>query len=47
MGFGGDHGQGKMRCVKNFIPRDSSGKKTSFLCYKKVHIDCDHDTYDV
>ena len=30
MVFGGDHGQGKIRCVTKFIPRDSGGKN-SFL----------------
>ena len=45
--FGGDHGQGKMRCVTKFIPRDSGGDKLLFYVIKNVHIDCDHDTYDV
>ena len=26
MVFGGDHGQGKIRCVTKFIPTDSGGK---------------------
>ena len=47
MVFGGDHGQGKMRCVTKFIPRDSGGKKLLSYVIKNAHIDCDHDTYDV
>ena len=47
MVFGGDHGQGKMRCVTKFIPRDSGGNKVISYVIKNAHIDVDHDTYDV
>ena len=47
MGFGGDHGQGKMRRVTQFIPRNSGGNKVLSYVIKNAHIDCDHDTYDV
>ena len=44
--FGEDHGQGKIRYVTKFIPRDSGGEFLSYVI-KNAHIDCDHDTYDV
>ena len=47
MVFDGDHGQGKMWCVTNFIPRDSRSRKILSYVIKNDHIDCDHDTYDV
>ena len=47
MVFGGDHDQGKMRCVTKFISRDSGGNKVLSYVVKNTHIDCDHDTYDV
>ena len=47
MVLGGDHGQGKMRCVTKFIPRNSGGNKLLSYVIKNAHIDCDHDTYDV
>ena len=46
MVFGGDHGQGKMRCVTKVIPIDSLGRKLLSYVIKNVHIDCDHDIYD-
>ena len=45
--FGGDHGQGKMRCVTKIIPRYSGGNKLLSYVIKNDHIDCDHDKYDV
>ena len=47
MFFGGDYGQGKLRYVTKFIPRDSGWKKLLSYVIKNAHIDCDHDTYDV
>ena len=47
MVFGGDHGQGKMRCATKCIPRDSGGNKVISYVIKNAHIDCDHDKYDV
>ena len=47
MVFGGDHGQGKMRCTTKCIPRDSGGNKVISYVIKNAHIDCDHDKYDV
>ena len=47
MGFCGDHGQDKVRCVTKFIPRESRGNKIFSYVIKNTHNDCDHDTYDV
>ena len=45
--IGGDHGQGKFRCVMKIILRDETGKNIDSYCIKIGHIDCDKDTYDV
>ena len=36
-----------MRCVTNFILRDSGRNKVTFYVIKNAHIDCDYDKYDV
>ena len=36
-----------MRCVTKFIPRDSGGNTLLSYAIKNVHIDCNHDTYDL
>ena len=45
--IGGDHGQGKFRCVMKVILRGTDGKNVNSSCLKVGHIDCDKDTYDV
>ena len=45
--IGGDHGQGKFRCLLKLILRDADNTIIKTVVLKVGHIDCPKDTYDV